>query len=57
MSFISLQITEAIKERFKDYLQIVQTNKIIVQNLYKFHVKQPITLPFDCCRMNSSDLL
>lgn len=50
------KIIDVMRERFKDYLQIVQTNKIIVQNLYKFHVKQPITLQYDCCRMNASDL-
>ncbi|KAL4236844.1 VWFA and cache domain-containing protein 1 [Mactra antiquata] len=50
------EIAERIHQRFKNYLQIVQTNKIIVQNLYKFHIKEPITQKFDCCHFNSSDL-
>lgn len=49
-------ITERIHQRFKNYLQIVQTNKIIVQNLYKFHIKQPITKKLDCCHLNATDL-
>lgn len=51
-----LQVTDRIEQRFIDYLQIVKTNKIIVQNLYKFHIKQPITQKFDCCQLNSSEL-
>ncbi|XP_012946227.1 VWFA and cache domain-containing protein 1 isoform X2 [Aplysia californica] len=49
------QITERLKARFDRYLQVLKTNKIIVQSLYKFHVKQPITLGYSCCTMPCKD--
>ncbi|KAH3694838.1 hypothetical protein DPMN_082279 [Dreissena polymorpha] len=49
-------MTERVKQRFRDYLQIVKTNKVIVQNLYKLHIKQPIYKQLDCCQLNASDL-
>ena len=50
------KITSRLKERFKDYLQVLKTNKITVQNLYKFHVKQPITKIVGCCSLQFTQL-
>ncbi|XP_060082073.1 VWFA and cache domain-containing protein 1-like [Ylistrum balloti] len=44
-------ITDRLAGRFKNYLQVLNTNKITVQNLYKFHVKQPITKKLSCCHL------
>ncbi|CAG5123241.1 unnamed protein product, partial [Candidula unifasciata] len=44
-------IAERLRLRFRKYLQVLRTNKITVENLYKFHVKQPITLGYSCCAM------
>ncbi|KAL8604767.1 hypothetical protein ACOMHN_017726 [Nucella lapillus] len=43
------EITQRLQLRFRNYLQVLRTNKITVENLYKFHVKQPITQQYDCC--------
>ncbi|ESO86641.1 hypothetical protein LOTGIDRAFT_128750, partial [Lottia gigantea] len=43
------QITKRLQSRLRSYLQVLRTNKITVENLYKFHVKQPITRKHDCC--------
>ncbi|KAL3869969.1 hypothetical protein ACJMK2_042589 [Sinanodonta woodiana] len=50
------QITEQLRQKFRNYQQVLRTNKITVENLYKFHVKQPITKILDCCSLNSSEL-
>ncbi|KAK0046626.1 VWFA and cache domain-containing protein 1 isoform X1 [Biomphalaria pfeifferi] len=50
------EIVERLRVRFRKYLQVLKTNKITVENLYKFHVKQPITLGYSCCSMECKDL-
>lgn len=50
------RITNRLKDRFKGYLQVLRTNKITVQNLYKFHVKQPITKIVGCCNLQFNQL-
>ncbi|XP_076463028.1 VWFA and cache domain-containing protein 1-like [Babylonia areolata] len=45
------EITQRLQLRFRNYLQVLRTNKITVENLYKFHVKQPITQQYDCCNI------
>ena len=47
--FCVLQIAQRLQLRLRNYLQVLRTNKITVENLYKFHVKQPITQQYDCC--------
>ncbi|CAL1540838.1 unnamed protein product [Lymnaea stagnalis] len=49
------EIVERLRVRFRKYLQVLKTNKITVENLYKFHVKQPITLGYSCCSMECKD--
>ncbi|KAK7495058.1 hypothetical protein BaRGS_00013698 [Batillaria attramentaria] len=49
------EITKRLRLRFRNYLQVLRTNKITVENLYKFHVKQPITQQYDCCSIPCKD--
>ncbi|XP_055956054.1 VWFA and cache domain-containing protein 1 [Patella vulgata] len=49
------KITSSLQTRLRNYLQVLRTNKITVENLYKFHVKQPITQKLDCCSIQFKD--
>ncbi|KAK3089856.1 hypothetical protein FSP39_007106 [Pinctada imbricata] len=51
------KIASRLKHRIKNYLKVLNTNKITAQNLYKFHVKQPITSSgINCCDLPLSQL-
>lgn len=49
------EITKRLRLRLRGYLQVLRTNKITIENLYKFHVKQPITQQLDCCSIPCKD--
>ncbi|XP_064604512.1 VWFA and cache domain-containing protein 1-like [Liolophura sinensis] len=51
-----LQIVKRLHDRFHNYLQVLNTNKVTVENLYRFHAKHPITLSLDCCSLPLRDL-
>ncbi|GFO03081.1 vwfa and cache domain-containing protein 1, partial [Plakobranchus ocellatus] len=45
------EMVERLSTRFNKYLRVLGANKVMIENFYKFHVKEPITLAFGCCDM------
>ncbi|XP_052058181.1 VWFA and cache domain-containing protein 1-like [Mytilus californianus] len=50
------RIANRLKERFAEYFKVLKTNKVTVQTLYQFHIKQPITKIFGCCDLQFTQL-
>ncbi|XP_074642229.1 VWFA and cache domain-containing protein 1-like [Tubulanus polymorphus] len=51
-----LELSKRIETKFHQYLRVLQSNKQTVENFYRFHVKVPIMLPYDCCLFPERDL-
>ncbi|XP_061168196.1 VWFA and cache domain-containing protein 1-like [Saccostrea echinata] len=51
------KIARRLKKRFKNYIQVLHTNKITVQNMYKFHVRNPMTSNISCCMIPSTEFV
>ncbi|KAL5022166.1 hypothetical protein ScPMuIL_001321 [Solemya velum] len=45
------EITSKLKKKWKNYIQVLRTNKVTVEHLYKFHAKEPVTHHLDCCKL------
>ncbi|GAB1599475.1 VWFA and cache domain-containing protein 1-like isoform X3 [Argonauta hians] len=50
-------IADRLRERFDNYIKVLGTNKITVEHLYKFHVKQPVTRKLNCCNLPFTELI
>lgn len=50
-------IADRLRERFDNYIKVLGTNKITVEHLYKFHVKQPVTRRLNCCNLPFNELI
>ncbi|KAK3767134.1 hypothetical protein RRG08_018006 [Elysia crispata] len=48
------EMVKRLKTRFHKYLRVLGANKVMVENFFKFHVKEPITLAYSCCDMACS---
>lgn len=52
-----LQIASRLKKRFRNYIQVLQTNKATVQNMYRFHVKNPMNSNISCCMIPHQEFM
>lgn len=51
------KITSRLKKRFRNYIQVLQTNKATVQNMYRFHVKNPMNSNISCCMIPHQEFI
>lgn len=51
------KIASRLKKRFRNYIQVLQTNKATVQNMYRFHVKNPMNSNISCCMIPHQEFI